>query len=696
MRTWSESFTPLRTIVLGAWLSTLFWPYAHSGGFLAPMVLTVFPLLLALSELIPRWPAAVAAMLVAFGVELLTEVPHALPNLLPAIGSIPHTLFAKSPAAWALLSPTAGLILILVAVVLGWLVFRLAQSRDRVLLLLLLGGIILVVNHTFWHLAGEGPLAAYLVLGLWLLADTHLSESAAQSFGRPGGYWYGVLGVALVAPLVLGWSTPGQPGHVKGSGTTPLVSDSGTGFGPNGVPLTNLAGYHTGLGIGDTQINHPVTPSDQTVLVVSGAPVASYWQTAIYTTFSGTKWSGSVGTPATFQSGQGAHPFWSPQINGFGTQGWDVTVAMAAQDGKTPLVYTGTPTDVTGTSGDVLPGIEELVSNNPITYHVQMTVPVVNLAALESAPFGPIPQSLAPDLQMPSNLSPRVKTLADKITQGATGPWQAAKDLVKYLDTHEKYTFHFVPSSTGNAVNQFLFVTHAGYCDQFSSSFIMMARSIGIPARWVVGYGPGTYNLKTHVYTIAAVDAHSWAQVYVAPYGWIPIDPTLGWVESPDSISGAVTIHVRPGKPAVHLPAPKAKAPKTTRVGQGRKPTAPIAVPWTDIAIVVLGAAAVWVVWRNTRRQWADPAHRVARLGRRLTWVFRIGRTANEAATVRQMLMAMPAQHRALLAPAVRVMEDWWYGGVLPDDVRLAAAEMGVGEVLSSLIRQPIDRLRAG
>jgi len=693
---WRRSFTPARTLLLGVWLTALFWPYAHSGGFVSPFLLSLFPMLLAAADLLPRWETKISAMAIAFALELVVEVQEPLSTLVQSLVAIPHVLITEAPAAWATLPPTAGLVLILLAVVLGWLVFRVAVTRDRVLLLLLLGGVILIINHTFWHLEGEGPLAAYLVVGLWLLADTHLEESAAAAVGRPTAYWYSVLGAALILPLLLGWATPGQPGHVSGKGgTLPLAS----GANGRGVGLSN--GYVTGLGIGDTEINHPVTPSEQTVLAISGIHQPSYWQTAIYTQFNGTSWSAPVGTPTPFTSGGPAHLFFTPSVSGFSTESWNVTFAMAGHTGRVPLLYNGTPTDVVGASGTVLPGLEELVSSGVTTYHVTMAVPEINLAAVASVPFSAVPASLTPDLETPRNLSPKVKQLAETITAHATGPWQAAEDLARYLDKHEKYTFKFVPSSTGDAVNQFLLVTHAGYCDQFSTSFIMMARSVGIPARWVVGYGPGTYDIKTHDYIIKAIDAHSWAQVYVAPYGWIPIDPTFGW-EIPSQVQPGRTITemVKPSAPVKLPPIKKvvAKAKRHPPTRPSQQPLSPGQLPWTTIAVVAIGVLAVWLAWRNAQHRMADPRHRLSRLQRRLWLVFRLGtrHTVSETATLREMFLAMPPQHRSALKPAVLVVERWWYAGSMPDDSTVDAAEAGVNEVLRALLRGVWVKLQAG
>jgi hypothetical protein len=48
--------------------------------------------------------------------------------------------------------------------------------------------------------------------------------------------------------------------------------------------------------------------------------------------------------------------------------------------------------------------------------------------------------------------------------------------------------------------------------------FITLCRSKGIPARWQTGWDlyPGFH------------DIHDWSEIYLAPYGWVPVDPWAG------------------------------------------------------------------------------------------------------------------------------------------------------------------------
>ena len=92
-----------------------------------------------------------------------------------------------------------------------------------------------------------------------------------------------------------------------------------------------------------------------------------------------------------------------------------------------------------------------------------------------------------------------------------------------------------------DAVEYFLFEQKRGYCEQFSSSLAVMARSLGIPARVATGYAPGEYNPFTGYYDVRASDAHAWVEVYFPGYGWSTFDPTPASTLRPGSTGRRTT-----------------------------------------------------------------------------------------------------------------------------------------------------------
>lgn len=72
------------------------------------------------------------------------------------------------------------------------------------------------------------------------------------------------------------------------------------------------------------------------------------------------------------------------------------------------------------------------------------------------------------------------------------------------------------------------YTLHAGHgdCGEQTLLLIALLRMNGIPARWQSGwtFTAGDYE-----------DIHDWAQIYLAPYGWVPVDVTYGRIESSDA-----------------------------------------------------------------------------------------------------------------------------------------------------------------
>ncbi|MDZ4261353.1 MAG: transglutaminase domain-containing protein, partial [Pseudomonadota bacterium] len=79
-----------------------------------------------------------------------------------------------------------------------------------------------------------------------------------------------------------------------------------------------------------------------------------------------------------------------------------------------------------------------------------------------------------------------------------------------------------------------------GFCEHFASSFVMIMRAAGIPARVVTGYQGGELNNIGNYFVIRQRDAHAWAEVWLVGKGWIRIDPTAA--VAPERIERGIDI----------------------------------------------------------------------------------------------------------------------------------------------------------
>lgn len=143
-------------------------------------------------------------------------------------------------------------------------------------------------------------------------------------------------------------------------------------------------------------------------------------------------------------------------------------------------------------------------------------------------------------LQLPE-LPERVGQLALEITEEYDNRFDKAKAIEGYFAKND-FTYETIdvaiPGPDQDYVDQFLFETKKGYCDNFSTSMIVLLRSIDIPARWVKGFTQGEVVDRLEggykEYEISNGNAHSWVEVFFPDVGWVPFEPTKGFSHSFD------------------------------------------------------------------------------------------------------------------------------------------------------------------
>ncbi|MFC7099766.1 transglutaminase family protein [Nonomuraea rubra] len=72
----------------------------------------------------------------------------------------------------------------------------------------------------------------------------------------------------------------------------------------------------------------------------------------------------------------------------------------------------------------------------------------------------------------------------------------------------------------------FLQTTHRGTSEQFAATFALMARTLGLPSRVVVGFRPG--EKSGGVYHVKSGHVMAWAEIRFEGLGWRPFYPTPG------------------------------------------------------------------------------------------------------------------------------------------------------------------------
>lgn len=131
-------------------------------------------------------------------------------------------------------------------------------------------------------------------------------------------------------------------------------------------------------------------------------------------------------------------------------------------------------------------------------------------------------------LQVPEDIAPALKELAEKITASYTIPFDKAQAITSYLRRTIDYQTTIdenVPAGQ-DPLLWVLFDYQKGFCMYSASAEVLMLRTLGIPARMAVGFAQGTYDEERDRYTVARLDAHAWPEVYFPEIGWIEFEPT--------------------------------------------------------------------------------------------------------------------------------------------------------------------------
>ncbi|UZW59177.1 transglutaminase TgpA family protein [Lysobacter enzymogenes] len=129
-------------------------------------------------------------------------------------------------------------------------------------------------------------------------------------------------------------------------------------------------------------------------------------------------------------------------------------------------------------------------------------------------------------LELPAGYNPRTLALAAQWRREAGADDAAVVERAMRM-FHREFAYTLETPLLGrHSVDEFLFEQKAGFCEHFSSSFVVLMRAAGVPARVVTGYAGGYYNPVGGYWLVRRSDAHAWAEVWLRGRGWVRMDPT--------------------------------------------------------------------------------------------------------------------------------------------------------------------------
>ncbi len=273
--------------------------------------------------------------------------------------------------------------------------------------------------------------------------------------------------------------------------------------------------------------NRIVDEADNEVFTVR-SPIRSYWRLTSLERFDGRIWSSN-------RSYRKASGTLGADVD---TRAIDAGATLIDQDFQIEslasiwLPAAFRPAHITGTAARY-----DADSNSLLTEHetaagaaYSVTSAIAHLTAdqLRAVP-AVAPEALAKTyLALPAGFSPAVQRLAQRVVTGKRTQYDRARALQDFFQSPPfVYDLHVPQGHGANALEDFLFKTQRGYCEQYSGAFAAMARAVGLPARVAVGFtaGEGGPDGLIHV---RGRNGHAWPEVYFQGYGWVPFEPTPG------------------------------------------------------------------------------------------------------------------------------------------------------------------------
>lgn len=164
-----------------------------------------------------------------------------------------------------------------------------------------------------------------------------------------------------------------------------------------------------------------------------------------------------------------------------------------------------------------------LLRREPVHHRVQYQVTSRLDYTLEAEPLSNARRSR--ELQLPQGFNPQTVARAQEWRGQVGSDEEYIQRVLAFF--REDFFYTLEPPLLGrDSTDEFLWQTRRGFCEHFASSFVVLMRAAGVPARVVAGYQGGEYNPVNDYLVVHQYDAHAWAEVWLDGQGWVRVDPT--------------------------------------------------------------------------------------------------------------------------------------------------------------------------
>jgi transglutaminase-like putative cysteine protease len=290
--------------------------------------------------------------------------------------------------------------------------------------------------------------------------------------------------------------------------------------------------------------------TDRIVLTVR-SPLASFWRTETFDEWDGARWTRSRGAGGEFLTDGRVVPAPDDLAAREGvtsTQEFRVEVGFAT---AVPLAPSAVRVDseqalAQRNDGSLVSPVEPL--GRGATYTVQSAQVPTDPEQLRASAADDAPAAVVQQFAQPPVATERTVALARRITAGIDNDYDKVRAIEQWMDENTRYSLDAPLAPQGvDVVDDFLFESRLGWCEQIASSLVVMARLSGVPARLATGFTPGEWDAVGGRFIVRERNAHAWAEVWFPDTGWVTFDPTaeVPLAGTPEATPGAAAIDWR-------------------------------------------------------------------------------------------------------------------------------------------------------
>jgi hypothetical protein len=149
------------------------------------------------------------------------------------------------------------------------------------------------------------------------------------------------------------------------------------------------------------------------------------------------------------------------------------------------------------------------------------------------APARPEPPEVEKYLDVPEDLDEGIAVLAREQTANLTTNYEIGLALESWFHSGAfAYSTNVDPGHAANDLAAWLLYPdqapdyRIGYCENFATAMAVMARTLDVPSRVVLGFTPGEATEQENVVVVRDRNAHAWVELWMPTQGWVRFDPT--------------------------------------------------------------------------------------------------------------------------------------------------------------------------